>query len=248
MKLKCTIPCSIFILVSKFSSGASFDGEKVSIIEDPTCPCLGNVTHTNSIKSFNDTCLDIQIESMSTKVLSSYCYPPNYGTSCEAHDMNLAPFCSDPNDQAPFCNAPFCYIDPAKCKLSENNSYSQSSIFPHLFFSYTTCGSNDDWKSLIAKNINGVTLRVGVPTLRYPDHFRLDTNGDPILFDMDINAGVGELKGIYIEMLEKLALHANFTVQYESVSAYARKVHGSGWDACVEDVGRGILDMCVGNF
>ena len=211
MKLKRTILYSLIILVSKFPSGASFEDEKVSIIEDPICPCLRNVTHTNSPKSFNDTCLDIQIASRSTKVLSSYCYPPNHGTSCEADDMNLAPFCNDPNNQALFCNAPFCYIDPAKYKLSENNSYSQSSIFPHLFFSYTTCGSDDNWKSLIAKNINGVTLRVGVPALRYPDHFRLDTNENPILYDTDINAGFGELKGIYIEMLEKLALRANFT-------------------------------------
>lgn len=97
--------------------------------------------------------------------------------------------------------------------------------------------------------MKGTILRVGVPALFYPDHYRLDTNGEPILFNNDINAGVGELKGIYIEYLNEVAFEGQFKVEYTSVSQGSiNENNGDRWEACVFDVSRGLLDMCAGNF
>ena len=163
--------------------------------------------------------------------------------------MNIEPFCNDPNNQPDFCNAPFYYIDPSKCKFSENNTYSQSIFSPNLYYSFSTCGTYDIWRQfLIMEQLKGETLHVGVPALYYPDHFRLDADGNLIFWDLDINAGVGELQGIYIDVLNRIGVFAGFTVQYESVSANSLEEHDSPWDACIQDVAQGLLDMCVGNF
>ena len=220
----------------------------MSINGDPTCPCLGEMTHKDSPKSHNDTCFDVQIASKSTKALTTYCFPPSYGTHCASHDMGLAPFCNNPNNLEHFCNAPFCFIDPTKCKLSENNTYAQSAFFPNLYYSYNTCGSDMDWRVPITDQLKGATLRVGIPVLFYPEHFKLDANGNAILWSTNVNDGVGDFRGIYIEILNLIASKGGFTVQYQSVSANALKTSGDGWQACVQDVGQGILDMCVGAF
>ena len=238
---------STSFLIIAFQCQASAQNQMISIVEDPTCPCLGDMVHLNTPKSRNNTCLDVQIafKSNSTK----YCYPPSYGSNCASHDKGLEPFCNDPNIQRDFCDSPFCYIDPSKCKLSENNSYSQSHFFSNLYYSYTTCGSNDRWREFpITEQLKGETLRVGVPALYYPDHFKFDADGNPIFWNPDISAGVGDFQGIYIDLLTKLSLFGGFNVHYESVSAHALKEHQSTWDACIQDVAHGILDMCVGNY
>ena len=219
--------------------------------EDITCPCLGDVTHENNPKSHNDTCIDIQIESQSTMAFEKYCYPTSYGTTCGAHDMGLDPFCNDSNPEnlIPFCNAPFCYVDPSKCNHSENSTYARSSYFPNLFYSYNTCGAHDYWNQfLIVDQLKGQTLKVGVPALYYPDHFKFDADKNPIFFDPDINNGVGDFEGMYIDVLKKLSLFGGFTIVYTPVSAHAKKHFESLWDACIQDVAQGLLDMCIGNF
>ena len=249
MKFDYAIIYPIFLIFTKLPCQASPQGEIMTIMEDPTCPCLRDMTHLATPKSRNDTCLDVPIVSKTNKTLSIYCYPPSHGTTCASNDNNLAPYCNGSDNKPEFCDAPFCYVDPSKCKLSKNNTYKQSSYFPNLYYSYTTCGSNDRWREFQIKDqLKGATLRVGVPAQYYPDHFKLDADGNPILWNLDINAGVGEFQGIYIELLTKIALFAGFTIQYESVSANAREQHAGTWDACIQDVGLGILDMCVGDF
>ena len=238
------------LLLTKLRCEASPINETMSITGDPSCPCLGDLAHVDTPKSSNNTCLDVPIVSNSKKTLSIYCYPLSYGTVCAPHDTKLAPFCNaTDNELEPFCNDPFCYVDPSKCKFSKNHTYIKSSYFPNLYLSYTTCSSNDRWREFqIIDQLKGATLRVGVPGLYYPDHFKLDTNGEPILWNEDIHSSDGEFQGPCIELLTKISVLAGFTIQYESVSAHAREQHASMWDACIQDMGQGILDMCVGNF
>lgn len=240
---------SIFFLVTLLKHRASAQDDKISIIEDPECPCLREMTHVGNRRIRNDTCMEADVAPTSTSLKSVYCYPPSYGTECGAHNINLEPFCNDPNNQHQFCSSHFCFIDPAKCKFSKNNTYSQSTIFPNLFYSYTTCGAKDTWNQFrISNHLAGATIRVGVPAHHFPDHFKLDTAGNPIFNNDDINVGEGEFMGIYIDVLKEMALHGNFTVQYESVSSGNIEETGSRWTACAKDVGQGLLDMCVGNF
>ena len=221
---------------------------EANTIDDPSCPCLKNSTHLSTPKTHDGTCLE-SIPNENTKgIWSSYCYPLSYGNTCAAHDKNLEPFCNDPNNKFDFCDDSWCYVDPSQCKFSENNTYARSDLFPHLFNSYTTCGAVDKWEFDIT--LKGKTLRVGVPALFFPDHYKLDANGKPKgNFERDINSGVGDFHGIFIDLLNDIASRANFMVQYESVSIGSiKKYKGDLWTACVQDVARGLLDMCIGNF
>lgn len=237
----------IFYTILLFTTDAN-------IVEDPSCPCLQEKAHINTPKREDGTCLQARISQSIQGAWESFCYPLSYGTNCARHDENIGPFCSDSNRKLKFCDEPWCFVDPTKCKFSENNTYVQSGFFPELYMSYTTCGVDmlefDQYESLlIANRLQGKTLRVGVPSILYPDHYKLDANGTPIDFDADINAGVGDFKGMYIDLLNDIATQANFTVVFDSVSAGSRKKHeDEPWTSCTQDVGRGLLDMCIGNF
>ena len=250
------------LIISKplIQANAEDDNPSFTIVQqegnsegDPSCPCLNELTHVNTPKNYNGSCLDVPfIKTSSGGAISmeEFCYPLSYGTTCAAHDANMGPFCDGPNQLQLFCNAPFCYIDPQKCKSSANNSYFRSSIFPFLFFSYSTCGAKSDWEKFVISNqLRGSTVHVGVPALYYPDNFKLDIHGNPIMFDTNLDAGVSGYKGIMIELLEAISEKANFTIVYEAPSAGAIAENGGDtFSACVQDVGRGLLDMCVSNF
>lgn len=213
------------------------------------CPCIGEMIHVNHPKSQNESCLDVQLATKPNNTLTTFCFPPSYGAKCGPHDDHLEPYCSDPNNKPDFCGAAFCYIDPSTCKSSKNNTYSISFFWPNLFYSYTTCGFVDTWKDfVIIDQLKGDTVRVGVPAILFPDHYKLDTDGNPIIFNMDINAGVGVFKGIYVDLLNEVALQGNFTIKYESVSLGGIELHGNSWDGCAHDVKNGLVDLCIGNF
>ena len=217
---------------------------------DPECPCLTNGVHLSTPKISNGTCLGALIRPDFRKFRLSHCYPLSYGTMCDAHDRNIGPFCNDTTNRPDFCDARFCYIDPTKCKDSANHTFAQSDYFPNLYYSYTTCGEDDQLRKFtIAKRMEGVTLRIGIPQLEYPFNFRLDADGKPILDNPDINAGVGDLKGVYSNSIRAIADQAKFNIEYKAVSAGAIiRNDGNRWSGCVDDVGRGLLDMCSGDF
>ena len=57
------------------------------------------------------------------------------------------------------------------------------------------------------------------------------------------------MQGLFIDLLDDVASQADFQVEYKPVSAGTLKEHnGDSWASCVHDVGRGHLDLCVGNF
>lgn len=215
---------------------------------DPACPCLEDLSPLN-LPKINETCLDVRIASSFDQYATPHCYPLTYGTSCEAHDKGLAPFCNT-EDPPSFCNVPFCYIDPFKCSASLNNTFKQSSMFKRLYYSYSTCGEPDLWaKFEVSKKLEGATLRVGVPNLFFPDHYRMDESGFPILSAASIQTGKGDLVGLYIDLLQHISQKGGFKVHYMDVSPGALAQNGgNGWSGCAYDVGRGVLDMCVGNF
>ena len=224
------------------------------ILGDPTCPCLGEQTHVNSPKeeTINGTCIDIRIETnFQDKSQATFCYPISYGTSCGQHDLNLAPFCNHKSGEnlPGMCDQPWCYVDISKCQLSQNNTYFRSLYFNHLYFSYSTCGGGNTWEDLrVVKQLEGTTLRVGIPLQNFPDHYRLNEDGSVILHDPDIFKGVSDLKGMYIDYLRILAMEAKFEIEYHAPSSGALAHTSNNYDACLSDVERGILDMCVGNF
>lgn len=215
---------------------------------DPDCPCIGIHAHNNTPKTNDGNCLEARIVTNSSMMFSTHCYPIDYGIGCRAHDKNNAPFC---NGEVPpeFCDQPFCYVDPHECKHSGNSSFVQSKFFPHLFYSFSTCGASGKFEEhMVIDSLRGQTLRVGVPAIYFPDHYKLDENGELIFFDKNTSKGVGEWRGIYIDHIKDISSLGGFNIEWHSVSPGAIELRdGDAWAACVVDVHRGLLDLCVGN-
>lgn len=249
----------ISILLASFHSSTSrsiltltatkSDTESIDIVEDPTCPCLREHVHDLSPTGGNESCIDLRFQ-QHDGTFKFFCYPRSYGVTCKKHDAGLPPFCADPDNGPEFCNTAFCYVDPTICKNSLNNTYTRSKYFPHLFFSYDTCGYENTWEDVSTINqLKGRTLRVGIPAILFPDHYKDDENGKAIRWDRNVSVGVGDWKGLYVDYINGIASLGLFNVEYMAVSEGAiAQQSPSQWDACVLDVGRGLLDMCVGNF
>ena len=243
--------------MSRFTSFVTFlflhviiaSAQQDIIEEDPDCPCLGSEAHQFTSKSGNGTCLDARVVTNSSGIQSTHCYPIDYGMKCGFHAKNTPPFCDGDNPPG-FCDQPFCFVDHNKCMHSEKSSFAKSRFFPHLYFSFSTCGAEDMVEeSLGANNLNGITLRVGVPVISFPFHYKLEEDGEPIFFDTNTSKGVGEWTGIYIDHIREIARLANFDIEWHSVSPGAIKLRrGDAWTGCVTDVGRGLLDLCVAKF
>ncbi|CAJ1441525.1 unnamed protein product [Effrenium voratum] len=96
---------------------------------------------------------------------TSYVYPLNYGSlQCEAHDLNLPPFCSD--DAAPaWCTQKWCYVDPNNC---QGTTAYRSVLFANsnAFYSYATCGESNEFttwsETLTSGSSSSVTQLVDV--------------------------------------------------------------------------------------
>lgn len=237
----------LFILLPLSIHVSAFD-----VGNDPKCPCLDISVHDNTKRIHgNETCLlaNVVLDKF-TNEQQVFCYPETYGVGCDTHDVNMAPFCDHSNDNPTFCPRRFCYIDPEVCHLSRTSTYAKSSFFPDLYYSYEACGELDEFRDFkIASELKGRTLKAGIPALYYPDHYRLDENGEIIRFSLDVNAGVGELKGIFIDYIQNLALDGDFEVEFHPVSLGSYSERGfSAWGGCVYDVNRGVFDLCVGNF
>jgi len=248
--LKQTIPLLFSITLSLNNS--SFADAAFNIDHDPECPCLDESVHNETKRiEGNNGCLDTTPISLNreTNIQEAFCYPEHYGVGCETHDVDLDPNCKGEADDPSYCSQSWCYIDPDKCHSSANNTFSRSVLYSHLFYSYDTCGSDDTFRDFaIASALEGQTLKIGIPALLYPDHYREDENGEPIFWSTNINDGSGELKGMYIDYMKQIASDGNFAVEYRPVSASATQVVTDPYTACVFDVGRGILDMCAGTF
>lgn len=218
---------------------------------DPNCPCLDESLHNATRKiAGNESCLDTRfVLDQNTNIQESFCYSEKYGLGCAAHDENLGPVCNGNEDTPDYCSSSWCFVDSDQCQSSANNSFAKSPLYPHLFYSYSTCGNVDTFTDFsIAAALQGKTLKVGIPALSYPDHYRLDENNEPIFWSTDINAGVGELKGMYMEYVQKLAQDGNFQIEFTQVSLGSIAEAIDPYSACVLDVSRGILDMCAGTF
>jgi hypothetical protein len=48
-------------------------------------------------------------------------------------------------------------------------------------------------------------------------------------------------KGIWVDLYERVALEAGFTIQWHAVSEGSLKMHSSMYTACVQDVADGLL-------
>jgi hypothetical protein len=81
-------------------------------------------------------------------------YPADAGGSCKPWDKDLSPGCrdgEDPDGKNTWCANSWCYVDPCNCNLETPPKLSLAGGAKFqgksLFFSYSTCGSEDSWTS-----------------------------------------------------------------------------------------------------
>jgi len=241
----------IFTFLGLITNDKSIGCRAFEVGNDPDCPCLNFVHNDTDRIDGNESCLNAKIVfDKDTNIHETFCYPESYGVGCGNHDLILEPYCDGDNNNPSFCDRAFCYIDPDLCHSSTTSTYAKSIIFPHLYYSYTACGDEDSFRNFNAESeLTGRTIKVGLPGIYYPDHYRVDEEGNPIIFSDDINEGKGDLKGVFIDFLQSLAMDGNFNVEFHPVSlgSYVGK-EWDQWGGCISDVSRGILDLCLGKF
>lgn len=76
-------------------------------------------------------------------------FPASYGATCAAHDEALHPDCKGANPPE-WCDKAWCWIDPCSCQQEEPPKVTAEWMGPTvtfqgktLYYSYTTCGSED---------------------------------------------------------------------------------------------------------
>lgn len=185
-----------------------------------------------------------------------HCYPQTYGSStCAAHDTGMAPDCA--SSPLSYCAQPWCYVDAAACALT-TYSTRRTDVFPgvDVFYSYETCdGSEEAWTSFtVTRQLNLRTLRVGIPALYFPQHFKYDAQGvqvsighanqDSFYYDDGV-----PYAGAFIDFLNVVAARSNLAgVNFTFVTLHSKAASDSTQTRAVLDVNKGLIDVSATNF
>ena len=156
-----------------------------------------------------------------------YDYPSSYGRgACAAHDAGFEPYCASGNAES-FCSLSWCYVNATTCHSSPH-VYQASDLFPDssLYFSYATCGAStweeasSTWDDI--RDMNSLAGKV-------------------------VRAALHGSNQAPVQYYENIALRAGFTIEWREVSNGSLTLHAPDTTkACVDDVGRGLLDLCIG--
>jgi len=114
--------------------GADTFSKVLPEIGTPGCRCIGfdNIPGSTDIR-------------IGKEVIS---YPAEIGGSCRTWDTDLHPECKKGQENEPWCQAKWCYVDPCECNLKQPpkvTMYLPEASFTgkSLYYSYETCGSPD---------------------------------------------------------------------------------------------------------
>mmetsp|Transcript_1521 Transcript_1521/g.2707 ORF Transcript_1521/g.2707 Transcript_1521/m.2707 type:complete len:205 (-) Transcript_1521:40-654(-) len=118
------------------------------------CPCVGvpsGVKLVSCSKSFSlaGTCALADLK-------GDELIQPDIGAGCKVHKEPFQASCTDlttgetlPQDQqASWCYAPWCYVDPCTCNM-DDVVVAEASYFSGVWmaYSYSNCGGADTWKA-----------------------------------------------------------------------------------------------------
>lgn len=243
---------------------------------DPSCPCV-NGTELLSRGVAPACALPPLLDSSAPHGCDGgvchgpLCYPPSYGTSCATHDAGLAPFCTA--NESTFCGQSWCWVDWQKCQKSDKSvrlsNFYGSEPAGKLHYSYQTCGSQvgeSSWLEKVTAGTEGTHLRVAVPKLFYPVHFKWSAaNSSAVKVAADFaprdvissyfyDDGAGHYAGAYVDLINAILALPNCNIS--SVSYHHRSDHSkeetrgslgsSSHAAAVLDVNKGIADIAIG--
>lgn len=199
-------------------------------------------------------CIEVRHEPSGTSCDANSTIPPQHGSSqCAPWDDGLAPHCHESgSNQQSWCSLAWCYVDLDKCRASPV-AFTASGIVPGLYYSYSTCNASAQAyrQFLTTSNVAGKVLRVAIPSMDYPMHFKRDATGAVV-------TGVGPLyrddavrwEGAMIEYMDALVGVSSLAgFEYTWASDGARAAHPeSKWTAAVFDVMNGLVDLGGSDF
>ncbi len=236
---------AVVVLVLTFAVTGSVS---ISTTGSKGCECIDSAT-TEALGVVNGTIAFYRAEASNITweecpKYSFYSYGNGYGLGkCAAWDSGEKPNCE--SNQESWCEKSWCYVNATEC-LTANVSFTKSSNACGRYYSYETCGYTDSfWDSGISDALKGAHIKVSIPAQYFLDVYKLDRNGSIIYYDTDIDSGVQPWHGIFIELLELLADAADFTYEFQQVSAGSQAKYDSIYTACAYDVARGVTDMCA---
>eukprot|EP00961_Rhodomonas_salina_P182545 2464309-Rhodomonas_salina.1 len=228
------------------------------------CPCL-----TTDSADFPSASAIFQAEG----------FPADYGYGgCKAWDRGVTALevgCDGSDSQPSYCNAQWCYVDPATCqaapteceaagfKLNDPDNaacrsrpFLRSLLFEgvEIFYSYETCGYLNNY---IVDNVFATmknSMLIGAATHDLP-YVAVQTLTDPA----DLTKALTSYSGVEFTFVEKTLTH--FTCPTCAIkdpptlrmidgwaTAESRAKFNSSYTACVNDVAVGNFDICIGDF
>lgn len=213
--------------------------------ESNGCPCI----NSSEILSLRSNC---KLENGLPGVLgvSNVCYPVTYGSDvCDTHDNQVDPRCSSSEIIPPdFCDEPFCYIDNNACKLSTEIFFG-SRVFDGLYYSYSRCNSTK--LNLFIAPTEGIHLEATVPTISYPNHYKLTESGEIANYPGEeyYNDQI-RWRGMHIDYFNAVVGISNIAkVAYTHRSRGSDVAHPeSAWTAAVYEIHAGISCIAISNF
>merc|ERR1719456_1811658 len=128
---------------------------------DVLCPCLTTLPQSITYAYVKPDADGKECLMYTPPAGGEYCYPLEYGTNkCNTWDVGMPPDCADEMSAPQWCEQKWCYVDPAKCELEDEDSEGLTSSFffgkeNELFFSYKTCGGENE---IFAKHARAAVL------------------------------------------------------------------------------------------
>jgi hypothetical protein len=177
----------------------------------------------------------------------------NTSARCAPWDRGRGPHCPVGQAGAAFCDASWCYVDAERCRGS-THVFAASTVDADAFYSYSTCNESGRawWDYQAIQAVEGRVLRVAIPSMDYPMHFKRDPATG------EVATGVGPLyrddsvpfEGSMIQYLDAVLQHSNLAgFNYTWASVGSRHAHpDSKWTAAVYDVALGLTDMGGSDF
>ena len=264
-------------LIELASLLAISSGPRATMAQADDCPCTNQTSFHTAGTAASDTFIELvrPDASQTGEFVNAhrFRYPRDYGVGrCAAWDVGLGPHCNRSSTIPAFCTVPWCFVDLTRCRWSRQTIRKASILEPlELYYSYSTCAEGlgasaasqarvADQQFIEATTLStalgtpeesGTTIRVGFPGSYYPDAFKRDSQGNPLLFSTSsplIRDESIPWEGFFVDYFEALLAEARaagyrLNVSYTSVSGAAVARRGSPWTAAVDDVDAGLIDL-----
>lgn len=181
-----------------------------------------------------------------------------WGSTCHAwNDNGASEFrssCNMTNPRPSWCSQQWCYVAaPLNCSLRIHRSTDTHNS--GKYWSYEVCGNPHPEVNPLP--LDGSTLRVVVPGIWYPTHYKRNPTTGAVYEDGKGAAYYDDTikyEGAYVDYMEAVQREAakqgsNFKIVYTHISDWSANLnHSSSWTAAIYDIEQGRVDMALSDY